>query len=108
MRHSTSRVIARFILCRLVTPLAAVAQSAKVPRIGFLSAIPVTERSEAVEACRQGLRDLGYVEGQNLTIEYRSAEGKYDRLPGLAAELVREQVDLIVTAGPLRAGRGRS
>ena len=51
------------------------------------------------EAFRQGLRKLGYVEGKNIVIEYRHAEGKYDRLPRLAAELVRLKVDLIVIAG---------
>ncbi len=52
------------------------------------------------EAFRQGLRELGYVEGKNIVIEYRYAEGKLDRLPALAAELVRLKVDIIVTAGP--------
>ena len=53
-----------------------------------------------IEAFRQGLRELGYVEGKNIVIEWRSAEGKPDRLPALAAELVRLKVDVIVTAGP--------
>ena len=52
-----------------------------------------------IEAFRQGLRELGYVEGKNIVIEWRSAEGKLDRLPALAAELVRLKVDVIVTAG---------
>ena len=68
------------------------------PRIGYLSGR--TDRgSPNAEALRQGLRDLGYVEGQNIAIEYRSTEGNLDRLPGLAAELVRLKVDIIFAAG---------
>src|SRR5262245_27567423 len=79
-------------------PLAARAQQVgKVPRIGFLSmASPLTFVSR-LEGLRQGLRDFGYVEGANITIEYRWAEGRFERLPELAAELVRSNVDLIVT-----------
>jgi hypothetical protein len=65
------------------------AQLGKVPRIGFLSAASLSSGSDRVEAFRQGLRDLGYIEGQNVLIEYRYGEGKRDRLPALAAELVR-------------------
>src|SRR5215813_9619841 len=72
----------------------------KVPRIGFLSAVSPSTISARLDAFRQGLRELGYVEGKNIVIEWRSAEGKSDRLPGLAAELVRLKVDVIVTAGP--------
>jgi putative tryptophan/tyrosine transport system substrate-binding protein len=68
-------------------------QLKKVPRIGFLS--PTSDDSR-VEAFRQGLRELGYVEGQNITIEYRWAEGRFERLPDLAMELVRLNVDLVV------------
>ena len=70
-------------------------QPAKVPRIGLLSADAASASWHLVEAFRHGLRDLGHVEGQNITIEYRFAEGKYDRLPDLAAELVRHKVDVI-------------
>jgi ABC-type uncharacterized transport system substrate-binding protein len=76
-------------------------QPKKVPRIGFLSGSPPSSIKASTEAFRQGLRDLGYVEGKNIVIEWRSAEGKSDRLPALAADLVRLKVDLIVTAGPL-------
>lgn len=76
-------------------------QPKKVPRIGFLSGSPPSSIKASTEAFRQGLRDLGYVEGKNIVIEWRSAQGKRDRLPALAAELVRLKVDLIVTAGPL-------
>jgi putative ABC transport system substrate-binding protein len=74
-------------------------QAKKIPRIGFLMQAPPTEPQ--VEAFRQGLRELGYVEGRNVLIEYRHTEGKPDRLPDLAAELVRLKVDLIVVSGAL-------
>jgi putative ABC transport system substrate-binding protein len=80
----------------LVAPLAADAQPAgKVYRIGYLTAGSLTANPRVLEAFRQGLRDLGWVEGQNIAIEYRSAEGRLDRLPDLAAELVRLKVDVI-------------
>jgi putative tryptophan/tyrosine transport system substrate-binding protein len=75
-------------------------QPTKVPRIGFLSGTSRSTISARVEAFRQGLRELGYVEGKNIVIEYRYAEGKFDRLPALADELVRLKVEVIVTAGP--------
>src|SRR5215470_4103536 len=83
----------------LAAPLAAEAQQAgKVARIGLLSLNLVPNRHLG-EAFRQGLRDLGYVEGRNVVIEYRDAEGKPERLPALAAELVALKVDVIVTGG---------
>src|SRR5262249_38630429 len=75
-------------------------QLAKAPRIGFLGGSSPSAISARIEAFRQGLRELGYVEGKNIVIEWRSAEGKRDRLPSLVAELVRLKVDIIVTAGP--------
>ena len=75
-------------------------QPKKVPRIGFLSGVSPSAISARIEAFRQGLRELGYVEGKNIVIEWRYAEGKLDRLPALAAELVRLKVDVIVTGGP--------
>ena len=77
-------------------------QAAKVARIGFLSpGSPSDSRLEPrLGAFRAGLRELGYVESQNIAIEFRWADGKYERLPGLAAELVRLKVDMIVTYGP--------
>ena len=78
----------------LAAPLAVAAQQpGKVYRIGLLSP---TSQSPSIEAIREGLRTLGYVEGQNLVIEYRSAEGRFDRLPDFAVELVRLHVDVIV------------
>jgi ABC-type uncharacterized transport system substrate-binding protein len=76
-------------------------QAEKVPRIGYLSGSPPSAVAQLNEAFRQGLRELGYMEGKNIIIEWRSGEGKRDRLPALAAELVRLKVDVIVTAGPL-------
>jgi len=75
-------------------------QAGKIPRIGFLSGASPSTNVTRHEAFRQGLRELGYVEGKNIVIEYRYAEGKLDRLRGLAAELARLNVDIIVSAGP--------
>jgi len=74
-------------------------QPAKVPRIGYLTALQLSASAARTEAFRQGLRDLGYVEGKNIIIEWRSADGNEDRLPALAAELVQLKVDIIVTGG---------
>ena len=90
-------------LCSMLSVLFSHAQAqqpTKIPRIGFLTAASPSAISARIEAFRQGLRELGYVEGKNIVIEWRSAEGKFDRLPALAAELVRLKVDVIVTAGP--------
>ena len=75
-------------------------QPARIHRIGILSPVSGSVFSARVEAFRQRLRELGYVEGKNILIEYRYAEGKGERLPDLAAELVRLKVDIIVTLGP--------
>src|SRR5437870_6170277 len=75
-------------------------QPMKIPRIGFLSATSPSAIAARVEAFRRGLRELGYVEGKNIVIEWRYAEGKLDRLSELAAELVGLKVDVIVSAGP--------
>ena len=74
-------------------------QPAKLPTIGLLGAASASSYAPFVEAFRQGMHDRGYVEGKNVAVEYRWAEGKYDRLPDLAAELVRLKVDVIVTHG---------
>ena len=88
-------------LALLATPLVAGSQPAgqKVPRIGYLDGASLSANSVRLEAFRHGLRELGYVEGHSVAIEWRSADGKADRLPGLAAELVRLKVDVIVTGG---------
>jgi ABC-type uncharacterized transport system substrate-binding protein len=94
-----NRKITVLTLCAMLFALCSSAeaqQPTKVPRIGYLGSTSVSARTEAF---RQGLRELGYVEGKNIVIEWRRHEGKVDRLPALAAELVRLKVDIIVTAG---------
>ena len=80
-------------------PLAARSQQPAKPVIGFLGPASPSTFASRIEAFRLGLRDFGYVEGTNITVEYRWAEGRYERLPDLAAQLVRSNVDLIVTHG---------
>src|SRR5438034_8749696 len=97
------RIFVASAIALLVAPLAVEAQqTAKVVRIGYLAADLAANR-HMQEAFRQGLRDLGYVEGRNLVIESRDAEGKFERLPALAAELVALKVDVIVAAGTHQA-----
>src|SRR5437016_92725 len=83
-----------------VWPLAARAQQAgKVHRIGFLGSATAAGSAKAVESLRTGLREFGYVEGTNIVIEFRWAEGIYDRLPRLVAELIATNVDVLITHG---------
>ena len=97
---STAIFVLAFALIVTDAPLAADAQPAgKVYRIGMLEAIPAARNAANLDALRQGLRELGYVEGRNLIIEYRSADGRAERFPDLAAELVRLRVDLIMARG---------
>ena len=101
-----SKKIVVFLLATLIVPsvhLADAQQPKKVPRIGYLSPLSPSSDSTRTEAFRQGLRDLGYVERQNIAIEYRFAEGKSERLPDLAAELVRTKPDVIVTGSTVAA-----
>jgi ABC-type uncharacterized transport system substrate-binding protein len=87
-------------LALLAAPLTAETQAAgKVPRIGYLSTGSATW-NPFVEAFRQGLREAGWIEGQNIAIEYRYAENRFDRLPDLAAELTRLKADVIVASNP--------
>jgi putative tryptophan/tyrosine transport system substrate-binding protein len=74
-------------------------QTGKGYRIGILETIPASQNTANLDALRKGLRALGYIEGQNLTIDYRSADGVAERFPELASELVRLNVDLILTRG---------
>jgi putative ABC transport system substrate-binding protein len=84
----------------LAAPLVARAQQAgKIYRIGILEPIPAAQNAANLDALHKGLRDFGYIEGRNLIIEYRSADGRAERFPDLASELVRANVDLIVTRG---------
>jgi putative ABC transport system substrate-binding protein len=99
-RNPKSAILLCAMLFALGFPVQA-QQPGKVPRIGFLSGSTPSSMKARTEGFRQGLRDLGYVEGKNIVIEWRFGEGKRDRFPALAAELVRLKVDLIVTAGPL-------
>ena len=80
--------------------LAEAQQAGKIPRIGYLGGATPAALSVRLDAFRQGMRKLGYVQGKNIVIEYRYAEGELDRLPVLAAELVRLKVDVIVAGGP--------
>src|SRR5215813_2031115 len=93
-------------LTALAAPLAAEAQAGQVYRIGFLSAGPPP--GEFVEAFQQGLGALGYSDGRNVVIEYRSTDGSFDELPRLAAELVRFNVDVILASGAPAAFAARS
>jgi putative ABC transport system substrate-binding protein len=101
MRRKISRWLLATVLLATVSTAAA-QQPKKVPRIGYLSSTDPTTESTRAEGIRLALRALGYTEGQNIAIDYRYGEGKSDRAPELAAELVRLKVDLIVVAG---AGR---
>jgi len=108
MRLCTVGFVATLALAVLVAPLSANAQPpGKVLRVGVL--LPLAFDLPVHQAFKQRLQELGYIEGQNLAFEVGGAEGKLDRLPGLAAELVRLHVDVIVASGPeatLRAARG--
>jgi putative ABC transport system substrate-binding protein len=75
-------------------------QPKKVPQVGVLLALSHSAISDRIQAFREGLRDLGYTEGKAISVEYRYADGKFERLPDLATELVRLKVDVIVTGGP--------
>jgi putative ABC transport system substrate-binding protein len=90
-------------LCAMLLALSVSAeaqQPTKIARIGYLSGTSYSANSARVDAFRQGQRELGYVEGKTIVVEWRYAEGKLDRLPALAAELVRLKVDVIVASAP--------
>jgi putative ABC transport system substrate-binding protein len=93
------------LMAALAAPLAALAQAGRVPRVGYLFSFPRAEGEHLWQACRAGLRELGYVEGKNIVLEPRWADGDYKRLPGLVKELLDLKVDVLVTAAtpPSRA-----
>ena len=104
MKHGGKRTrdLIGVALCALVLALGfsvEAQQPKKVPRIGYLSSLDPARESTRAEAIRLALRELGYIEGQNIAFEYRYGEGKQDRYPELAAELVRLKVDIVVVAG---------
>jgi putative ABC transport system substrate-binding protein len=99
-------MITQILFCLLTIALLTTApvlvqaqQPTKIPRIGYLDAVSLSVNAARVEAFRQGMRKLGYVEGKTIFIEWRSADGKLDRLPALAADLVHLKVEIIVTGG---------
>src|SRR5262245_42665158 len=101
----------KIVICSLLSAFlltvfpAQAQQQKKVPRVGYLSPFDPATESTRSEAFRLALRELDYIEGQNIAIEYRYAEGKLERYPELAAELVRLKVDILVAAGADRLGR---
>jgi putative tryptophan/tyrosine transport system substrate-binding protein len=101
MRKAAVPSILVVMVLLAVAVIAEAQQPKKVPRIGYLSGLDPARDSTRAEAIRLALRELGYIEGQNVAIEYRYAEGKRDRYPELAAELVRLNVDIIVVGGDL-------
>ena len=93
----------------LAVPAIARAQPARAPyRIGFLETVPAGQNAANLDAFRKGMRELGYIEGRNLTIDYRSADGDAERFPGLASELARSGMDVIVTRGTPAANAAKS
>src|SRR4030095_9873299 len=102
--HMASHIERRKFLATLggaavAWPLAARAQQPALPVIGFLSSASPDLYSDRLRTFREGLKQAGYVEGQNVAVEYRGGEGKNDRLPELAAQLVERQVNVLVAAG---------
>jgi putative ABC transport system substrate-binding protein len=81
-------------------PLAARAQQSAMPAIGFIGVTSLEEWKRNVDAFHQGLKESGFIEGQNVAIEYRWAEGRYDRLPAMAADLVGRKVNVIAAIAP--------
>jgi putative ABC transport system substrate-binding protein len=98
----TKKIILLALCSMLLAPCsqASAQQPTKIPRIGYLTGTSLSANAARIDAFKKGLRELGYVQGKDIVIEWRSAEGKAERLPALAAELVRLKADTIVTGGP--------
>ena len=99
------RIVACLVLTLFPGSVARAEQAAKIPRIGYLTGTFLSANAARTEAFKKGLRELGYAEGKDIVIEWRSAEGRPERLPALAAELVRLKVDIIVTGARRRPAR---
>ena len=107
MRCPTIGLLAMLAFGMLLVPLAADAQPAgKVYQIGYLSGTSPSAAAQNLELFRQGLREFGHVEGHNIAIEFRFAEGRLERLPDLAADLVGREVDVIIATGDPHTGAG--
>ena len=107
---TTNKIVFALALCAILfapNPSTEAQQPKKVPRIAFLDASSRSLNSARVEAFRQGMRELGYIEGKNIVIEFRFAEGKLDRVPHNAAEVARLNVDVILTAGSTDTGAAK-
>ena len=99
LANSSTRKFVAYIFCAILLVHSNAASAQQMPRLGFLGTTSPSDISARVEMFRQGLREVGYIEGQNIVVEYRWAEGRPDRLSKLAAELVNLPVDLIETHG---------
>jgi len=97
--NTRRKIIVALGVCAVATPFSSFAQSAKTYRIGYLGPTSAAGAASRIEAMRAGLRELGYVEGKNLVIEFRWADDNYERLPQFAVDLARLKVDVIVTHG---------
>ena len=90
------RFLATFLISMASAGIAVAQQPAKVPRVGYMAAVSTSADAPRLEAFRQGLRELGYIEGQNIFIEYRHQDRNFERLPDIAAELIRLNIDVLV------------
>jgi|RhiMetdeSRZDD1v2_1073273.scaffolds.fasta_scaffold490357_2 putative tryptophan/tyrosine transport system substrate-binding protein len=100
MKSLSGKITVLLVTALLLTSTRVEAQAVKVPRVGYLSGGSLSNLGGRIEAFRQGLRELGYVEGKNIVIEWREAQGNFDRVRELADELVRLKMDVIVSPGP--------